>query len=184
MTEDMLIRHLEEADFERLLALFEAVAAERRWIGTEPDFDQDRYRDGWEKTARGERGAGFVAIHVDELVGYLGVHPMTSTVTSSECSLTCGTADAASGKRSFPRRLHGPNRVGCPSLVLFVFPHNEAAVALYRNAGFEQRDYFYNDVTRQTGDVSDTILMTKTLPRHGSLYRSALSSPSSPARKP
>jgi ribosomal protein S18 acetylase RimI-like enzyme len=44
-----------------------------------------------------------------------------------------------------------------------VFPHNTRAIALYHKFGFEQRDYYPNDVTRQTGEVWDTILMTKVL---------------------
>lgn len=50
-----------------------------------------------------------------------------------------------------------------PDVSLLVFPHNERAIALYRKFGFEQREYYPNDVTRQTGDVWDTMLMTKTL---------------------
>jgi RimJ/RimL family protein N-acetyltransferase len=52
-----------------------------------------------------------------------------------------------------------------PEVSLLVFPHNERALALYRNAGFEQRQYYPNDVTRQTGEVWDTVLMTKVLDR-------------------
>lgn len=50
-----------------------------------------------------------------------------------------------------------------PEIGLLAFPHNERAVALYRGTGFVQREYYPNDVTRQTGEVWGTILMTKRL---------------------
>lgn len=52
---------------------------------------------------------------------------------------------------------------GIDAIRLFVFPHNEAGLALYRKAGFVETERFVDDVERQTGEVWDTILMTKTL---------------------
>src|SRR6185437_9016838 len=43
------IRKLDERDFDALLSLFERVAGERRWIGTEPGFDREQYRRRWRK---------------------------------------------------------------------------------------------------------------------------------------
>jgi ribosomal protein S18 acetylase RimI-like enzyme len=54
-------------------------------------------------------------------------------------------------------------RQGLSDVSLLVFPHNERAIALYRKYGFETRDYYPDDVTRQTGEVWDTMLMTKRL---------------------
>jgi ribosomal protein S18 acetylase RimI-like enzyme len=46
-------------------------------------------------------------------------------------------------------------------LSLLVFPHNERALALYRSTGFVEIERYEHDVTRETGEVWDTILMQK-----------------------
>ena len=59
---------------------------------------------------------------------------------------------------------HGQDdKIGAKALSLHVFPHNEAAIALYRSAGFVEIERFERDVTRQTGEVWDTIFMRKEL---------------------
>jgi len=44
---------------------------------------------------------------------------------------------------------------------LHVFPHNEAARTLYEQNSFWEVERFERDVTRQSGEVWDTILMRK-----------------------
>ena len=41
----MTIRPIREDDFEELLAAFEVIASEGRWIGTEAPVDHERWRD-------------------------------------------------------------------------------------------------------------------------------------------
>jgi ribosomal-protein-alanine N-acetyltransferase len=54
-------------------------------------------------------------------------------------------------------------KLGAPALTLSVFPHNEAAIALYRSAGFVEFERRERDVPRQSGEVWDTIHMRKEL---------------------
>lgn len=157
-----MIRSLHEADFEALLTLLEDVAAERRWIGTEPGFDRERYRDHWRKVLAGE-GALFIAFDEDRAVGYIAVHPHAEFGHVLGMLVESRARGRGVGKALLDRAVDWARERGLPDLSLLVFPHNERALALYRHAGFEQRDYYPDDVTRQTGEVWDTILMTKPL---------------------
>lgn len=157
-----MIRLLREQDFEALLRLFEAVAAERRWIGTEPGFDRERYRASWRGMLRGQ-GAAFVATDGDSIVGYAGVHPHPEYGNVIGMLVDDAYRGRGIGQALLDRVIAWGRERGLPDISLLVFPHNERALALYRKAGFEQREYYRSDVTRQTGEVWDTILMTKPL---------------------
>lgn len=172
----MLIRELQTDDFDDLLALFEHVAAERRWIGTEPGFDRDRYRDGWRRVLRGDWGAAFVALDAGELVGYLGIHPHEEYGHVIGMLIEERARGKGIGKALLQHAEAWAREQRLPLISLLVFPHNDRAIALYRNAGFEQREYYPNDVTRQTGEVWDTILMVKDLNYDAAPFSNAQSS--------
>lgn len=156
------IRSLLEADFDALIELFERVAGERLWIGTEPGFDRDRYRAGWRKVLAGE-GAAFVSTDGQTITGFAGIHPHAEYGHVIGMLVDDAHRGRGIGKALLDCAIAWARERGLPDVSLLVFPHNERALALYRGAGFEQRDYYANDVTRQTGEVWDTILMTKPL---------------------
>lgn len=149
--------------FDALIRLFERVASERLWLGTEPGFDRDKYRAGWRKVVRGEWGAAFVAMESESIVGYLGIHPHDDYGHLLGMLVDERFRGRGIGKALLDAAIAWARERELPDVSLLVFPHNERALALYRNAGFEQREYYPNDVTRQTGEVWDTILMTKVL---------------------
>lgn len=157
------VRELQARDFDSLIALFERVAAERRWIGTEPGFDRERYRTGWRKVLAGEWGAAFVAADGDSIVGYVGVHPHDEYGYVLGMLVDEAHRGKGIGKALLEHATAWAREKGLPHISLLVFPHNERALQLYRSAGFEQREYYPADVTRQTGEVWDTILMVKPL---------------------
>jgi ribosomal protein S18 acetylase RimI-like enzyme len=158
-----MIRALEERDFDDLIALFESVAAERLWLGTEPGFDHDRYRTGWRKVLSGEWGAVFVAIEDGTLAGYVGIHPHDEYGHVIGMLVDQRYRGRGIGKALLDRAIAWSQQQQLSDVSLLVFPHNERAITLYRNAGFEEREYYPNDVTRQTGEVWDTMLMVKRL---------------------
>lgn len=157
----ILVRRTEPGDIDQLLDLFEAVAAERIYIGTEPGFDREQKRRGFASRIGDDESPSFVAIDGDAVVGSAAVGP------HPEFGPTIGMLLAKTHRR------HGIGRAmmaaldewarahHVPALHLLVFPHNEAAIAFYRETGWVEFDRFENDVTRQNGDVWDTILMRK-----------------------
>jgi ribosomal protein S18 acetylase RimI-like enzyme len=157
------IRPLEERDFDDLIALFEAVAAERKWIGTEPGFSHDQYREGWRRVLAGTWGAVFVAFDGDEAAGCIGIHPHDEYGHVIGMLVDEQYRGRGIGEALLVNAITWARQRGLPHVSLLVFPHNKRAIALYQKYGFIVREYYRDDVTRQTGEVWDTMLMTKVL---------------------
>ena len=143
----MLIRRTKPGDIEALLALFDEVAAERIYIGTEPGYDREQKRRGFQSRIHDDESATFVAVWRFRNEG--------------------NRAAFAEHPEVYLPRFGGYDPVtiarGVSALNLFVFPHNTNALAFYHELGYVEIERFERDVTRQTGDVWDTILMRKTL---------------------
>jgi GNAT superfamily N-acetyltransferase len=156
------IRDMRFADIEPALRLFDRVAAERLWIGTEPGFDPEHYRDIFGR-AIGLGNAMFVAEASGEIIALL------TTYEHVEYGWTIGMmVDEAwrghgIGRALIERLFAWARGRGIKHLSLLVFPHNERALRLYRTCGFEEVERYERDVRRKSGDVWDTILMRKTL---------------------
>ena len=160
----MLIRPIETGDIEDLLELFTAVAAERVFIGTEPGFDRERYRKGWAAQIDGTlEGAGFVAIVDDRLAGYVGSHKHADYGVILGMMVFAEYRGRGIGQALLEAIIAWARDRGHDEISLLVFPHNTVAIALYRKFGFVDREYNRNDITRQTGEVWDTLAMTKKL---------------------
>ncbi|HVS46641.1 MAG TPA: GNAT family N-acetyltransferase [Verrucomicrobiae bacterium] len=158
-------------DIEPILCLFETVAAERIYIGTEPGFDRAAYR------ARLERGLLRDAMPTWVVIADDAPSALTGTPTIGQLGIWMSDDDGPTLGMMIapPFRGHGLGRLllqtamawtrdaGYTTLALLVFPHNRAAIALYRAMGFEQVAYYERDVRRQNGEVWDTILMQQRL---------------------
>lgn len=157
----MRVRTLEPADLERCLDLFEAVAAEGRWIATEPPVDRREVRARW--TALLEVGPG--TLLVAERDGACAGIVVMVGLPSPELGMLVAA----------PHRRHGvgdalleaaiewARGAGACEVVLHVFPHNAAAIALYRKHGFEPRGFARRGFPRRSGEVWDAIRMVKDL---------------------
>lgn len=161
--DQITIRPLQSQDFDALIALFEHVAGERKWIGTEPSFDHDRYREGWSRVLAGEWGAVFVACHTNQVVGYGGIHPHEEYGHVIGMLIEDRYRGRGIGGALLRALIDWARAKNLSCIRLLVFPHNEPALALYRKFGFRQEAYYPSDVTRQTGEVWDSILMVKPL---------------------
>jgi [ribosomal protein S18]-alanine N-acetyltransferase len=157
------VRTLAEPDLEPCLDLFDSVAAEGRWLANEPPIDRDEVRARWlDLLATGE-GTLLVAedggapAGLAAMVGLLS--PELGMLVRAERRRQ-GVGDAlvlacvawAEGR-------------GAREVVLHVFPHNAAAIALYRKHGFEDRGLVRGAYPRRTGESWDAIRMVKPLGR-------------------
>ena len=155
------VRTVAEADLEPCLDLFEAVAGEGLWIASEPPIDRDEVRARWKDLLR--TGEGTVLLAEDggppaglaAMVGLLS--PELGMLVRSGlrrrgvgAALLLACIDWARGR-------------GAREVVLHVFPHNEAAVALYRKLGFEERGLLRAAYPRRSGEKWDAIRMVKPL---------------------
>ncbi len=146
-------RAAREDDRVPLARLFAAVAEERDGIAAEPPIDIDR------RAAAFKLDATIVAIAADEVVGglwvdgpYFGYGEIAMLVARQWRGRGVGSAliaDSIAWARG--RGLH--------KLSLSVFPHNEAAIAVYRKFGFLEEGRRRKQLRRANGALWDLVDM-------------------------
>lgn len=153
------VRRAVEGDVDALLDLTVAVAAEDRWIGTEAGFDQDARRTFLRQAVEVDDRVIFVAEADGRVVGWIavgethrGLHDLGMAVADGYRGRGLGSALLAAGL-DWTR-----NRAG-HKLTLEVWPHNEAAVALYRRFGFEIEGRRRRHWRRVNGELWDSLVM-------------------------
>ena len=157
------IRRVAASDADTLLELFETVAAERIYIGTQPGFDRERHRDGFAAAAISSVLPGFVACEGARVVGYCSLY-------AQDVGFTCGvllTRDARGrgiGRALMETLIAWARDRDIVDLHLYVFGHNERALRLYRSLGFEQIGLYPGAITRASGEVFDNVHMRLHVP--------------------
>lgn len=160
----MIVREAGERDLDALLEVFDRVVAEERWVYAEPGYDRQAYRNRWLKAVRGESQGMLDVVEVrGAIAGAVDTqrHPEYGWVLGMFVDANargCGAGQALIASAIDWTRARGADR-----LSLLVFAHNERALKLYERNGFVREAYYARDVTRQTGDVWDTMLMVKRL---------------------
>ena len=145
-----------------MLELFDAVANERTWIGTEPGFDRENYRANWRKWIASGDALLLNAYDEAKLIGHLGVRLRDPYGYEIGMLVAAPYRGRGVGTALLDRAIEWSRSRGIRTLSLFVFPHNVAACELYRKRGFVEVERFTDDVVRADGNVWDTILMQRT----------------------
>jgi [ribosomal protein S18]-alanine N-acetyltransferase len=104
-----------------------------------------------------------VAVEGDSVAGMLGTWGPSGHGVSFGMLVSPAYRRRGAGRALLEAATAWGQSLGVPALTLSVFPHNEAALALYRSAGFVEFERRERDVTRQSGEVWDTIHMRKEL---------------------
>lgn len=153
---------MEHGDVDAVLLLFDAVAAERLWIGTEPGYDRTKYRDMFGFSLSNGNGM-FVAEIGGRIVGVITEyhhdpygHTIGMLVDETHRGRGIGTA-------LLGRLIDWARERYVAHLSLLVFPHNERALALYRKFDFVEVDPQAVLISRANGEAWDAILMRKEL---------------------
>jgi putative acetyltransferase len=142
------IRPAATADRFPLARLVAAVAEERDGIGTEPPVDVER------RAARFDLGRTLVADDSGRIVGvlFLVENELGMMVAADRRGQGIGTALVAAA-------IEWARAHGLPELTLGVFPHNAAAIALYRKFGFVEERRLVEHFPRANGERWDLIEM-------------------------
>lgn len=151
--EPIRIRPAEEADRRALALLLAAVAEERDGIAAEPPVDVEKLATGWRLDGT------LVAVEADTIVGqvhveasWMGFGELGMMVAVDRRGLGVGTALVSAA-------IDWARERGLHKLALGVFPHNEAAIALYRKLGFVEEGRLVRHVRRADGALWDLIEM-------------------------
>ena len=151
--EAIRVRPAQDGERLKLATLFAAVAEERDGIAAEPPIDIERRAASWDLDRT------LVALAKDDIVGVVFV--IESGFGSGEIGMMVaadwrgrgvGTALVAAAIEW--ARAHDLHK-----LALSVFPHNEAAIALYRKFGFVEEGRLTKHIRRANGELWDLIEM-------------------------
>src|SRR6266568_1820588 len=129
---EVVVRPAREQDLDAIVELFVEVAAEGRWIGTEPPVDRDRRRRRLAETLDQER----------------------EVVLVSE-----GWRGRGVGSALLRAGIEWARGAGAHKVALQVWPHNAAALALYEKFGFQREGLLRGHYRRRNGELWDAIVM-------------------------
>ncbi|MEX2645338.1 MAG: GNAT family N-acetyltransferase [Gaiellaceae bacterium] len=86
-------------------------------------------------------------------------HPSSAHVADLGLMVAEGWRRQGIGRALLEAAVEWARGAGVRKLELHVFPHNEAAIRLYEQFGFEREGYRKQHYRRSTGDYVDAILM-------------------------
>lgn len=142
-----------DGDRRPLAVLFAEVADERDGIAAEPPIDVEKRAEVWRMDGTLVAAAG------DEVIGFL--HVEASHFGFGELGMLVARQWRGRGVGSalVAAAMDWSRERGLHKLTLSVFPHNEAAIALYRKFGFEEEGYRRKQLRRANGELWDLIDM-------------------------
>jgi ribosomal-protein-alanine N-acetyltransferase len=155
------VRPIADADLEEALDLFAAVAGEGLWLASEAPLDRREVRARWRDVVEAGEGTILVAEEEGALVGLAAmvgrVEPELGMLVRADRRRR-GVGDAIVAACVAWAEERRARRV-----VLHVFPHNEAAIALYEKHGFVERGIVRKGYPRRSGEAWDAIRMVREL---------------------
>ena len=152
-TETLEIRPAEDADRHPLALLFARVAEERDGIAAEPPIDVER------RAASVDLERTFVAAASGEVVGNIFV--IESGFGFGEVGMFVAPEwrGRGVGAALVSAAIEWAKARGLHKLTLSVFPHNDAAIALYRKFGFTDEGLHPQHLRRANGELWDLLDM-------------------------
>jgi len=163
----MLVRPATAGDVDALVELYAAVAAEGRWIAGEVPIDRDRRRARWAEMLERSDAATFVADAAGQLVGQLGIELARYGVADLGMLVAEGWRGRGVGSALMEAAIGWARDAGAHKIALQVWPHNQAAIALYEKFGFQREGYLRRHYRRRSGELWDAVVMGLLLPEPG-----------------
>lgn len=145
-------------DLDEALDLFEIVAAEGIYIGTEAPIDRQDRRARFVRTLESTDDESLVAIAAGRIVGQIGLKNMRGLfdigmlVAPEMRGVGVGSSLLEAGIEW--ARGHGGHK-----MTLQVWPHNQAARNLYTKYGFIEEGYLTRQWKRRNGEIWDAVIM-------------------------
>lgn len=157
---DARVRPAVPADVADLVALRTAVAGEGRWIGRELPIDADEEAATLRRGITGPDNTMVVAEADGRVIGYALVYDAGHGHGEVAMALLDGHRGLGLGTALLAAALDGARATGAFHKVLLqVWPHNEAGLALYRRAGFIVEGYRHRHWRRANGELWDAVEM-------------------------
>jgi ribosomal protein S18 acetylase RimI-like enzyme len=152
------VRRATAEDFDAWFRLFEQVAAEGRWIGSEAPLDRPARRQSFERTLDADTAATFVAEAAGLLLGHLGV-----TLEHGLAEIGMMVSDEYRGQgigsALMEACIEWCRAKRAHKITLAVWPHNMPGLALYEKFGFVVEGRLVRHYRRRNGELWDVIVM-------------------------
>ncbi|HEV8166945.1 MAG TPA: GNAT family N-acetyltransferase, partial [Actinomycetota bacterium] len=146
-------------DVDTLVELYAGVAAEGRWIAAEAPVDRAMRRRRMSELLDRPDGAMFVAEAGGELVGQVGMELARYGVADLGMLVAAGWRGRGVGSALVAAGLAWAREAGAHKVALQVWPHNQAAVALYEKFGFQREGLLRRHYRRRNGELWDAVVM-------------------------
>jgi diaminopimelate decarboxylase len=160
--EGVEIRAATQRDARSCLDLWSAVVAEGRWVRSERARRSARHYRRRFRRAWTNEGAEIVAVERGRVIGHVGIQRDGIDVTRHVATLGLSVAADRRGRGVGSALLAAAFRwargAGVEKIVLSVYPHNVAAIALYRKFGFADEGRLSRQ-SRKSYGYEDEILM-------------------------
>ena len=153
------VRPAREGDLDAAIALDEAVAIEGRWIAREAPVDRIKRRGVFEADLRRQDANLFVADEDGAIVGLLGIELSSYGVADFGMMVAAHRRGQGIGSALMAAGIEWAREAGAHKLWLQVWPHNEAAIALYRKFGFAEEGRRTQHIRRANGELWDLVEM-------------------------
>ena len=147
------IRAAEERDRRTLADLLASVAEERDGIATEPPIDVEERARTWRLDGT------LVAVAGQEVVGSLHVERSRFGFGEFGMMVARDWRSRGVGSMLVAAAIEWGRENGLHKLTLSVFPHNSAAIRLYRKFGFVEEGRRKKQIRRANGEIWDLIEM-------------------------
>jgi ribosomal protein S18 acetylase RimI-like enzyme len=151
------VRQGRPEDARALAELFAAVAEERDGIATEPPVDVDARTRQFAASIDGTIVA--VVVVAGDLIGSLHVDAARSGVGELGMAVALPWRGRGVGSALLSAAIEKARSEGLHKFSLEVFPHNDAAIALYRKFGFVEEGRRLKHYRRASGELWDSIVM-------------------------
>jgi len=162
MSGEIRIRRATPRDARAFLEFWRAIVAEERFVRTEAVREPLRAFRRRFRVRRPASELHLVALRGSRLIGHLTIerdrHPVTRHVGSLAIAVAADERGRGIGRRLMRSGLDWARVVGIEKVVLSVYPHNEAAIALYRSFGFVEEGRLARH-SRKAYGYEDEILM-------------------------
>ena len=153
----MTVRPMQAADGSAWQAIHTSVAEEGLWVGEEAPV-AERAAAMVERFVGRDDGMLFLAEVDDQAVGYLHVE-LDAGVAEIGMAILVGFRRRGLGTALMEAAIDWARSRGADRIHLDVFPHNDAAIALYARLGFVETARHREAWPRRNGDRWDLIAM-------------------------
>jgi RimJ/RimL family protein N-acetyltransferase len=164
----MRVRTVTPADFDELARGFKVVVDEKRWVAIQPPISEAELAEGLrERLAEGRLMFALEDPDAEggpALVGHIDLHPTrTDGVWAFGMWVLPGLRGKGGGRMLLEAAVDA-RPADVHKIELEVWPHNEAAIALYERLGFEREGLRRDHYRRRDGRLHSSVIMARLFP--------------------